>query len=138
MARITLLCFLLFALIGAGCSKPAQAPKQNTPANMAAPAPAKKSYRADYDRDMPLAFKAHDAWEGSKSDADYIDWTVKMHAALKWVNLHRKENGDGSVGSWPRLQELKELRSGYWKNAKGPMNDPAVKAAIDDWGKSGN
>jgi len=136
MSNWAVMALVMAALCATACSRPVQQQnKTNAPAANKAVAP-KKSYRDAYDRDMPLAFSTHDAWESNKTDANYIEWTVKLHAALKWVNMHRKENGDDSVGNWPKLKDLKELRSGYWKNAKGPMDDPAVKAAIEDWGST--
>jgi hypothetical protein len=101
-------------------------PKANAPAKQG------KSYRDDYEREMNAAFASWDAYGSSKSDKDYIDVAVHIYAALKFRNLHAKENGDASIQNFPKSRELSQLKIDWGKTA-GPQEDPRVKAAIADW-----
>ena len=106
------------------------------------PLPGKKpgvSMAKEYATEMKAAFAAHDEYEEVKADAEarkepYVKWAEHLYAALAYANIH-EENGH-SKDALPRFKELKELKSGYFKNALGPSDDPRVKAAMKKWEES--
>jgi hypothetical protein len=144
MAKWTLILVAIAALC-AGCSRPVQ--KANNTVNMPAnnkPVVVKKSYQADYDRESRAAFDAQKAFFNVKGTPEekeaFLVWTERMYAALKYVALHEKENGEGSTGGWSRISgenSIKSMKAGDWKNEGAAyLKDPRVTAAIDDWKKA--
>ncbi|CAG1011941.1 hypothetical protein ANAEL_04304 [Anaerolineales bacterium] len=124
--------FILVATIAlcAGCSRPAQKANNAQPAaNKAAP---KKSYQADYEREMNAAFAAWNKYGDSKSDADYIETGVRIYGGMKFKVMHERENGN--LTGLPRLNEFGTLFMD-WKKTNGPTDDARVKAARDEWSK---
>lgn len=119
----------IFALC-TGCSRPVQK-ANNTPAQNKPAAP-KKSYQADYEREMNAAFASWKKYGGSKSDEDYIETGVHIYGAQKFKVMHEKENGN--LSGFPRLNEFGELFMD-WKKTVGPTDHPRVKAARDEWSK---
>jgi hypothetical protein len=94
------------------------------------------SLAKEYEVEMKAAFAAHREYEAVKADAEarkepYIEWAEHLYAALAYANVHER-NGHSKDGL-PRFKELKELKSGYFKNALGPSDDPRVKAAMKNW-----
>lgn len=125
------LVLIAIAAVAAGCSRPPQKPANNAPA-ASKPAP-KKSYQADYEREMNAAFAAWKKYGGSKSDEDYVETGVRIYGGLKFKVLHEKENGN--LSGFPRLTEFGELFMD-WKKTNGPTDHPRVKAARDEWSKA--
>lgn len=129
MHNWALICVAVIALC-AGCSRPAQKANNAQPAaNKAAP---KKSYQADYEREMNAAFAAWNKYGDSKSDADYIEAGVRIYGGMKFKVMHERENGN--LTGLPRLNEFGTLFMD-WKKTTGPIDHARVKAARDEWSK---
>lgn len=95
----------------------------------------------EYRREMEAAFAAHDEYEDVRRDAEarkepYIKWAEHLYAALAYANIHER-NGH-SRSELPRYHRLRKLRSGDFKYAQGPSDDPRVKAALQNWTESTN
>jgi hypothetical protein len=100
------------------------------------PPPKGESYLTQYLKELNAAFAAKKEYDPVRRDPEankepYVRWAVALYAALAWANKHEK-NGY-SKEDLPRYRELRELKSGDFKNARGPDDDPRVKKAMSDW-----
>ncbi|MCC6465189.1 MAG: hypothetical protein IT463_07625 [Planctomycetes bacterium] len=128
----------LLAACGGGyqAPPPAQQPKVNNQGTAPAKGP---SRAAEYEKEMRATFAAHDKYKKATPDSAeaneaYVEWAVHLYAALAYANEHRKNGHDAE--RLPRLQDLKENKSGFFKNARGPSDDPRVKEAVKKWSES--
>ncbi len=128
----------LVCVLAAACSPPAAPAARNTPEKpKAAP---KKDYSADYNRESQAAIAAQHKYKTSQGKEHIIEWMVRVYNSLKYVNLHRKENGENSTKDWSQLGRITEMRADFKSVAATAQasEDSRVKTAKHDWEKSTN
>ncbi|MCC6572547.1 MAG: hypothetical protein IT462_02035 [Planctomycetes bacterium] len=138
MNKTALLMLLAATVFFAACG-PSYVPPANNATNKG-PVKPKKDYSADYNRESQAAVAAQNKYKGSQSDEDIVEWMVRVYNSLKYVNLHRKENGEDSTKSWSQLGRITEMRADFKSiaaTAKASENSK-VKAAKHEWEQSTN
>lgn len=124
-----------------GCSHSSSPKPTETPAEK----PKGKSYKPEYTTEMKAAFAASkdyykadgEAQEAGSPKAEaYVKWAEHLYAALMYKNMH--ENSGFKASSLSKVRELKKLKGGEFKNARGPSDDSRVKAAMKKWQESTN
>lgn len=156
MNRALIAVLLFAALFAVACGQSAppppaegvrKAPPQQPVTPRETPSPTGKqptgpSHLEDFRRESDAAFAAkreYDAVRKGTSNREelretYVNWAVHLFAALTFANKH-SANGH-SLETLPKYRELRELRSGQFKNALGPSDDPRIKEAMKQWQES--